>query len=53
MKVPGFSVVETVDQFKQAAEELGYPQKTICFKPSVSNGSRGFRIINPATNEGN
>lgn len=46
--VPDFRIVETVDQFKSAINELGYPDKTICFKPSESNGSRGFRII---TNE--
>jgi carbamoyl-phosphate synthase large subunit len=45
MDVPDFRVVETIQQFETAAKELGYPQKTICFKPSVSNGSRGFRII--------
>lgn len=43
--VPDFRIVETIDQFKTATEELGYPAKQICFKPSVSNGSRGFRII--------
>jgi carbamoyl-phosphate synthase large subunit len=43
--LPDFRVVETVEQFQTAAKELGCPAKTICFKPSVSNGSRGFRII--------
>src|SRR6266513_1286760 len=43
--VPAYRVVETIEQFKTAAEELGFPDKRICFKPSVSNGSRGFRII--------
>jgi carbamoyl-phosphate synthase large subunit len=43
--VPVFRIIETVDQFKQAVEELGYPQLPVCFKPSVANGSRGFRII--------
>ena len=43
--VPGFRIVETVEQFSTAVTELGYPKKNICFKPSVSNGSRGFRII--------
>lgn len=45
LELPAFRVVETVEQFISAANELGYPGKTICFKPSVSNGSRGFRII--------
>ena len=49
--VPDFKVVETVDQFNKAVEELGYPQKPVCFKPSVSNGSRGFRIISEQMNE--
>jgi carbamoyl-phosphate synthase large subunit len=43
--VPAFRIVETVDQFKQAVEELGYPRVPVCFKPSLANGSRGFRII--------
>ena len=49
--VPEFRVIETVEQFITAVEELGYPQKPVCFKPSVSNGSRGFRIINEQMNE--
>ncbi|MBI5373677.1 MAG: ATP-grasp domain-containing protein [Sphingobacteriales bacterium] len=49
--VPEFRVVETVDQFRSAIEELGYPGKEVCFKPSVSNGSRGFRILSEQINE--
>lgn len=49
--VPDFRVVETVEQFKTAAEELGFPGKPVCFKPSVSNGSRGFRIMQEDVNE--
>ncbi len=49
--VPEFRVVETIGQFQTAIEELGYPQKSICFKPSVSNGSRGFRIISEQVDE--
>lgn len=49
--VPAFSIVETVEQFNQAVEELGYPKRSVCFKPSVSNGSRGFRIISEQINE--
>ncbi len=51
MSVPEFRVVENTDQFKTAVEELGYPGKQVCFKPSVSNGSRGFRIISEEMNE--
>lgn len=49
--VPDFRIAETIDQFKNAVVELGYPGKVICFKPSESNGSRGFRIINPDIDE--
>lgn len=49
--VPEFRVVENADQFREAARELGYPGQTICFKPSVSNGSRGFRIISDQADE--
>ena len=48
---PQYRIVETIEQFKTTAEELGYPAKTICFKPSISNGSRGFRIISDEINE--
>ncbi|MBL7744453.1 MAG: ATP-grasp domain-containing protein [Chitinophagaceae bacterium] len=51
LDVPDFRVVENIGQFETAANELGYPGKTICFKPSVSNGSRGFRIISHSIEE--
>jgi carbamoyl-phosphate synthase large subunit len=43
--VPAFQLVKTLPEFKEASRSLGYPQKKICFKPPVSNGLRGFRII--------
>lgn len=43
--VPDFHLVKTMDEFKKASRMLGYPEKKICFKPPVSNGLRGFRII--------
>ncbi|MBL7739981.1 MAG: ATP-grasp domain-containing protein [Chitinophagaceae bacterium] len=51
LDVPDFRVAENIEQFESAAKELGYPGKTICFKPSVSNGSRGFRIISHTIDE--
>ncbi len=42
---PDFHLVNSIDEFRIAAKELGYPDKKICFKPPVSNGQRGFRII--------
>jgi carbamoyl-phosphate synthase large subunit len=49
--VPDFRVVHTLQQFEEAVKELGYPGKRICFKPAVSNGSRGFRIISGEIDE--
>lgn len=47
LPVPLFSIAETKEDFVTAAQELGYPDKPICFKPMESNGSRGFRAIDP------
>jgi carbamoylphosphate synthase large subunit len=30
---------------EEAARELGYPDRPVCFKPVFSSGSRGFRIL--------
>lgn len=49
--VPAFRIVEATEQFIQALEELGYPENNVCFKPSLSNGSRGFRILSEQINE--
>ncbi|HPG11008.1 MAG TPA: ATP-grasp domain-containing protein [Chitinophagaceae bacterium] len=49
--VPEFRIVETPDQFLIAVKELGYPHNPVCFKPSVSNGSRGFRILDNKIDE--
>lgn len=43
--VPDFEVVKTAAAFEQAILRLGYPQKAVCFKPTLSNGSRGFRVL--------
>jgi len=51
IEVPEFRIVETVEQFRDAMNELGYPGKQLCFKPSVANGSRGFRILSENINE--
>ena len=35
-------------QVEQAARDLGYPERPVCFKPVFSSGSRGFRILDPS-----
>ena len=32
-------------EIEMFAKKLGYPQKKVCIKPSLSNGSRGMRIL--------
>lgn len=49
--VPEFFVINTTEEFIHAAYELGHPQKAFCFKPSISNGSRGVRIVSDSINE--
>lgn len=51
IKVPRFFVAKTTEEFIHAAFELGHPQEPFCFKPSISNGSRGFRIVWDGINE--
>ncbi len=45
IKLPDVISVQTADEFRQAALDLGYPKRKLCFKPAVSKGSRGFRIL--------
>lgn len=42
---PDFFQAASEEEFIRAADALGYPERKICFKPPVSNGLRGFRII--------
>lgn len=36
---------DSLSAFEDAVYALGYPDKAVCFKPAVSKGSRGFRIL--------
>ena len=47
--VPAYILTRTADGFVAAAEKLGYPEKLVCFKPPISNGGRGFRILDSVT----
>jgi len=51
IQTPQFYLCSDISQFKIAIEKLGYPEKTVCFKPAISNGSRGFRIISSDIDE--
>jgi carbamoyl-phosphate synthase large subunit len=51
LELPGFHIARTTEEFIHAAYELGHPQRSFCFKPSLSNGSRGFRVVSDSINE--
>jgi carbamoyl-phosphate synthase large subunit len=44
---PQFRRVNGAAAVAEAAHELGYPERPVCFKPVFSSGSRGFRILDP------
>ena len=45
---PAWRRVAGADEVAAAAYELGYPDEDVAFKPLVSSGSRGFRIVSAA-----
>src|SRR5205085_8235771 len=47
LPAPDFRRVDGAAGVEQAARELGYPERPVCFKPVFSSGSRGFRILDP------
>ena len=42
---PELLMPATLDEFVAGAQQLGYPDVPVCFKPPVAKGSRGFRIL--------
>jgi carbamoyl-phosphate synthase large subunit len=45
VSIPDHRLVHNYDEFLEAANVLGYPEVPVCFKPAVSKGQRGFRIL--------
>jgi carbamoyl-phosphate synthase large subunit len=45
---PEFRRVRGAAAVAEAASELGYPDRPVCFKPVFGSGSRGFRILDPS-----
>jgi carbamoyl-phosphate synthase large subunit len=45
LPAPDFRRVRGAASVADAARELGYPERPVCFKPVSSSGSRGFRIL--------
>ena len=49
--VPEFLKVKDLVDFEFGLSQLGYPQNILCFKPTLGNGSRGFRILDNKIDE--
>jgi carbamoyl-phosphate synthase large subunit len=45
VKAPDWRRVRGAGAAAEAARELGYPDRDVCFKPVFSSGSRGFRVL--------
>jgi len=48
--VPRWRVATNPDEFRAAAEELGYPDVDVCTKPAGLKGSRGFLVLSASSN---
>ncbi|APE95102.1 ATP-grasp domain-containing protein [Halodesulfurarchaeum formicicum] len=46
---PDFRRVADEASFVEAVEALGYPDRPVCFKPTVASGMRGFRVLDEGT----
>jgi carbamoyl-phosphate synthase large subunit len=42
---PSYRIVSAWNEFISAVHGLGYPTNPVCFKPSFSTGSQGFRVL--------
>jgi carbamoyl-phosphate synthase large subunit len=42
---PQMVTCHDLEAFTGAVHALGYPDKRVCFKPTIGKGSRGFRIL--------
>lgn len=45
LPTPCFEVVRSLDELIAACASLGYPERAVCVKAAVGNGSRGVRMI--------
>jgi carbamoyl-phosphate synthase large subunit len=45
VKAPETHLARSPEEFRAAAEALGYPERDVCMKPPQAKGSRGFRIL--------
>lgn len=53
IEVPKFFPAKNLLELRQGISYIGYPNSPFCVKPSISNGSRGVRIVNEQIDEFN
>jgi carbamoyl-phosphate synthase large subunit len=49
--VPTHAIVHSIEELETAVHALGYPKVNVAIKPSISNGSRGVRILSEKIDE--
>jgi carbamoyl-phosphate synthase large subunit len=47
---PKFSIASSKNSLIEAIKNLGYPNNPVVIKPSIGNGSRGTRVLDPNVN---
>ena len=47
LRTPEYRHAHTVEELKAACAALGYPERALCVKAAVGNGSRGIRMLDP------
>src|SRR5919201_2877305 len=52
IRAPAWRRVTGGRALREAAQELGYPDRPVCFKPVFSSGSRGFRVLDATVDRG-
>lgn len=45
--LPKYFSAESLDEFVKVTKKLGYPERSVVFKPHIGKGSRGVRILDP------
>lgn len=45
VETPEYRSPNSLEEFVNAAHEMGYPERDLCFKPHIGKGSRGFRVL--------
>jgi carbamoyl-phosphate synthase large subunit len=51
IELPKFKIAGNHQEFLEAINFIGFPDKPFCVKPGLSNGSRGIRIVDNSINK--